>query len=604
MTSDARQRFILRVTAGYTVLALGWMVSAQQLFANLDDVESMVWLSSANGVLFVVVSAAGLHVALRSVPSGATGAERVVESLVNSLVGGGESRRLAMLFAVVATLAMLLIHLRLATGPGQSPLLILFMMPIVLSALFGGLWPGLLATVLAALGVDYMAIPPVRSLHIDAGRDLLQWSVLIVNGVAVSLLGELLRRYSRTAELHRRLFDSVISGTPDAVFVKDAKGRYLLANAATAAIGGRQEAELIGHDEHLLLTDDDARRLIEADRAIMASGRMQTGEEHVVTRDGRGLVFLATKGPVFDAAGRAVGLFCIAHEITARKRAESEIRLLNAELKHRANDHAAQLQSANRELEDLAYALTHNLRAPLRAIGGFSRLMFEDHAAELSDDAAASLEQVVRASDRMGELLDGILAMLRSTRGELRRQVVDVSELATRQLGALAQGEPGRRVAVHVDTGLAVVGDRRMLEAALGHLLDNAWKFTGGRDNAQISVCDIGEGQGFCVADNGAGFNMAHEKRLFQPFQRLHREDEFPGIGIGLATVQRIVRRHGGDIRASGEPGGGTRFWVYLPPAGRIMEENNGSKSHPAGGGQPPGRNADTAGIAQDQPGQ
>ena len=578
MKSRARERFIALATAGYAVLALAWIFLSDQLLSAMADVHAMVWLSTAKGALFVVVTAAAFFFALRAVPAAAGGgADRPLDRLAAGLSPGRLPQWLAYGFAVAATLAMLLVRDRIAVDFGDRPLLILFMFPIVLSALLGGLWPGLVATAVAALGLAYLAIPPVSSMRIGAGHDLLQWFSLIANGAAVSLLSEVLRRTLSRVEMNRRLLDAVVSGTPDAVFVKDAQGRYLLANAAVARFVGKAPAEIIGRDDRALFPDQSAREVMSIDRTIMAEGRTRTHEEHLTTLDGKALVFLVTKGPVCDEAGRVVGLFGISREITDRKRAEAQIRSLNAELERRVAERTGELESANRELEDLAYALTHNLGAPLRAIGGFSQLLMTDHAARFDPEARNCLDQITLASANMGHLIDGILALLRCTRGQLSRDTVDVSALATRRLDELARADPQRRVTRQVQANLTTVGDAAMLGVALTHLLDNAWKFTAGRAEPVIHVFagEIEGEAGICVADNGAGFDMDHAERLFQPFQRLHRQDEFPGIGIGLANVHRIIRRHGGQIRATGAPGAGATFCISLPQAPAATENRH-----------------------------
>jgi hypothetical protein len=578
MTRAARNRFIALATGGYAVLGLAWVFLSDRLLAAFADIESMPWLATVKGVFFVVATAAALFLALRAVSSTAAGMPQwPLEAPAGRFSPGRLPVWLTHAFAVAATLAMLLVRDRLAVEFGDRPLLILFMFPIILGALLGGLWPGLVATTVAALGLAYLAIPPVHSVRIGAGHDLLQWSFLIANGVAVSLLGEGLRRSLRRLAINRRLLDAFIAGTPDAVFVKDTQGRYLLANAATAGFVGKPVDEIVGRDDRALFRDGSARDLIAKDRMIMAAGGTQTHEERLATLDGKVLVFLVTKGPLFDEAGRVVGLFGISRDITDRKRAEEEIRSLNAELERRAAERSAELQSANLELEDLAYALTHNLRAPLRAIGGFSQVLLEDHAGKLDGDMRACLDQITQASSNLGGLIDGILALLRCTRGELQRGTVDISMLATRRLDELARAEPQRQVTRHVAAGLAVIGDAAMLAIVVTQLLDNAWKFTRDRADAviRVSAGEVDGLPGICVADNGAGFDMAHAEQLFPPFQRLHRQDEFPGIGIGLATVQRIIHRHGGQINAVAVPGAGATFCFSLPPATATSEDRH-----------------------------
>jgi signal transduction histidine kinase len=203
-------------------------------------------------------------------------------------------------------------------------------------------------------------------------------------------------------------------------------------------------------------------------------------------------------------------------------------------------------------------------------MSGFSQALVEDYGDKLEGEAKDYLAQIRLASRKMGELIDGILTLSRSTRGEVRRDDVDLSALARERLEERARDAPQGRVAVSVEDGLRVRGDRRMLDAALGNLIDNAWKYSAKADAPSIRVySEMRDGQcWFCVADNGAGFDMAHAARLFEPFQRLHRQDEFPGLGIGLATVQRIVQRHGGEIEARGATGQGATFCFRLNTGG------------------------------------
>jgi PAS domain S-box-containing protein len=267
--------------------------------------------------------------------------------------------------------------------------------------------------------------------------------------------------------------------------------------------------------------------------------------------------------------GRVVRLRGSVQDITERKLAQLEILTLNAELEQRIEERTAKLAAANQELDSFAYAVSHDLRAPLRALIGFSRALVEDYGPQLKGEAALFLEQIVQASRQMGQLIDGLLALSRTTRGALRRESVDLSAMAGHIRTNLERAEPERRVEWEIEEGLKAEGDGRMLESVLQNLLGNAFKYSSKTPAARIRFFAVErEGQRFfCISDNGAGFSMDHAARLFKPFQRLHRQDEFAGIGIGLATVLRIIERHGGVVEAEAEPGRGALFRFSLPPA-------------------------------------
>jgi PAS domain S-box-containing protein len=253
-------------------------------------------------------------------------------------------------------------------------------------------------------------------------------------------------------------------------------------------------------------------------------------------------------------------------DITAQQQAEQEIHNLNATLERRVAERTAELTAANQELDSFAYAVSHDLRAPLRAMSGFAQALGEDYGKTLQGDAKLYLAQIDLASRKMGELIDGLLTLPRSTRGDMKHDPVDVSALSRQVLAELALADPQRKVAVVAEAGMQARGDARMIEVVLRNLLGNAWKYTANSTAPSIRVYaeEREDGRHYCVADNGAGFDMAHANRLYQPFQRLHRQEEFPGIGIGLATVQRIVHRHGGAIEAHAEPGKGATFCFTL----------------------------------------
>lgn len=229
-------------------------------------------------------------------------------------------------------------------------------------------------------------------------------------------------------------------------------------------------------------------------------------------------------------------------------------------------DRAAELEAANAELDSFAYSVSHDLRAPLRSIDGFSKILLEDYDAALDDEGRSHLARVRQATTRMATLIDDMLGLSRIGRAELTRQEVDVSAVAAAVVADLRAADPGRDVVVDITPNLTVEADPHLLDVVVRNLIGNAWKFTAKTASARIWVGGSGPGV-FHVRDNGAGFDMAYASKLFAPFHRLHADADFPGNGIGLATVQRIVRRHGGWIRADAEVDRGATFTFAFGPA-------------------------------------
>jgi signal transduction histidine kinase len=236
------------------------------------------------------------------------------------------------------------------------------------------------------------------------------------------------------------------------------------------------------------------------------------------------------------------------------------------ELEKRVEERTRELADANRELEAFSYSVSHDLRAPLRVIDGLSYIVATDYGDKLGDEARGQLQRVRASAQRMASLVDDILTLSRISRAEVRRDTVDVSALARRVFVELEQREPARQVTFEVADGITANGDKQLIAIALENLLGNAWKFTSARPQASITLTrtESAEGATFAISDNGAGFDMAGAEQLFKPFQRLHDAARFEGTGIGLATVHRIVTRHGGRIWAHAAIDTGATFYFTL----------------------------------------
>ncbi|MGH7823284.1 MAG: sensor histidine kinase, partial [Candidatus Binatia bacterium] len=227
---------------------------------------------------------------------------------------------------------------------------------------------------------------------------------------------------------------------------------------------------------------------------------------------------------------------------------------------------AAQLEAANKELEAFSYSVSHDLRAPLRSIDGFSQALLEDYGDRFDSQAKSYLERVRAATRRMAQLIDDLLNLSRVARSEIRREPVDLSAMVQTVLVELQRREPDRQVECLVPPGMVAEGDARLLRLVLENLLANAWKFTSKKPHARIELGMTKQNgrPAYFVRDNGAGFDMAYASKLFGAFQRLHGAGDFPGTGVGLATVQRIVHRHGGRVWAEAAEGEGATFWFVL----------------------------------------
>ena len=302
-------------------------------------------------------------------------------------------------------------------------------------------------------------------------------------------------------------------------------------------------------------------------RRLVADGEPYDLELGLIRADGQRIWVRTIGRPVIEA-GRVVRVGGNIADVTDRRQAEEEIRTLNAELEQRVAARTAELEHANKELETFAYSVSHDLRAPLRAVDGFSQALLEDYAEKLGDEGRHDLERVRAGAVRMGDLIDAILQLSRLSRRRLVRVPVDISALASEVAAELQDDQPDRRVEVEIQNGLLDQADAALARTVLQNLLANAYKFTSNTAHARVRFGAVDQDgvPVYFVADNGAGFDMAHAERLFLPFHRLHRETEFPGNGIGLATVVRAVRKHGGVIWAQGAVNQGATFHFSLTP--------------------------------------
>jgi len=370
-----------------------------------------------------------------------------------------------------------------------------------------------------------------------------------------------IERALREAEERYRM---LIEGVQDyAVYMLDPSGRVASWNTGAQRINGYSAEEIVGRHFSEFYPREDAERGKPAHELKVAVEKGKYEEEGWrVRKDGSTFWASAVITPVRDETGQLRGFAKVTRDVTERKRAEDAIHKLNQVLQQ----HAGQLEAANKELEAFCYSVSHDLRAPLRSIDGFSQALLEDYGKALEPEARDFLQRVRAATQRMAQLIDDLLNLSRVTRGELSRSRVDLSGMARAVAAELQKTQPGRAVEFVIADGLTAEGDPRLLRVVLDNLLGNAWKFTAKRDAARIEFGSSGNNGShrFFVRDNGAGFDMAYAHKLFGAFQRLHGNGEFAGTGVGLATVQRIINRHGGKISAEGAVDRGATFHFTL----------------------------------------
>jgi PAS domain S-box-containing protein len=367
-------------------------------------------------------------------------------------------------------------------------------------------------------------------------------------------------------QLH--FLQQLLNSIPLPVYYKDLEGSYLGCNTAFKAFLGLPGEEIAGRTIHAVAPKERADKHREADLALLRNPGVLSYEVSDVYNDGKYRHVIFHKATFVDANGCVAGTVGTLVDITERKLAIEEIRRLNQELEQRVADRTAQLLAANGELEAFAYSVSHDLRAPLRHIEGFLELLQKRTAADLDEKSRHYMATILDATKRMGTLIDDLLYFSRMGRQEMTKTRVDLTALAQeviREIEPETEGRTVRWLLAHIPV---VMGDRSMLRIVLANLISNAVKFTRWREQAEIEIGSLSGRETetlVYVRDNGVGFDMNYSDKLFGVFQRLHREDEFEGTGIGLANVRRIINRHGGRTWAEGEVGHGATFWFSLP---------------------------------------
>jgi PAS domain S-box-containing protein len=353
-----------------------------------------------------------------------------------------------------------------------------------------------------------------------------------------------------------RLTRAVLEQATEAIVVCDSEGRVVRMNPAARRLGLEREGEDFSEALPLRFPSGEG---FAAAMAVARAGATARGLEATLVTETGPRDLLVGVGPLDVPGG---GVVVTLTDITDRNAAFRLARDLNETLERRVDERTEELVAVNRELEGFCYSVSHDLRAPLRGMNSASRILLQDHGDQISTEARWELERIARNATRLAHLMDDLLAFSRLGRQEMRFEPVDLSAISR----AVAEEYANEGVAVRIADGMVTTGDPSLLRLMLDNLVGNAVKFTRGREGAEVVVEATNEADTFVVRDNGIGFRPEYAARIFLPFERLHTEKEYPGTGIGLANVERVVRRHGGRIWAEGTPGAGARFFFRMSP--------------------------------------
>ena len=362
-------------------------------------------------------------------------------------------------------------------------------------------------------------------------------------------------------------FRQLANAVPTHVWTCDATGAVIYFNEPWYDYTGLTPQDSLGYQWARALHPLDRDDCLRLWHKSVESGQPYETEGRFRRADGEYRWFLSRAHPARDNDGRVTSWFGTSMDIEEKRRAEEKVSQLNLSLEQRVQERTSQLEASNRELEAFSYSVAHDLRAPLRAIDGFNQALVDDYGAMLPDEAKDLFQRARQASQRMAQLIDDLLNLSRVARAEMRQQRVNLSQMAEQIVAELQKAEPDRKVRAKIQPGITATGDDRLLRLVMDNLIGNAFKFTRKKSETEIefgSVLRDGRRVLF-VRDNGAGFSMQFAGKLFGPFQRLHAITEYPGTGIGLATVHRILLRHGGIIWPEAEQGKGATFFFTLP---------------------------------------
>jgi PAS domain S-box-containing protein len=459
----------------------------------------------------------------------------------------------------------------------------LFLTAIAIAVWYAGIGPAILAVVLSGLADTYFFIEPIYTLYITRD-DLPHFVIFLLFASLLTGFAAVRRRVE--AELLQASDDlqievaertqqaSLLNLTHDTIFVRDMSDVITYWNRGAQELYGWAAEDAIGKNSQQLLQTVFPAPVDDIRAELLRTGRWE-GELKKTRADGTQVVVASRWSLRRDEQERAVAILETNNNITERKRREQEIQSLNHELAKRSTE----LESINKELEAFAYSVSHDLRAPLRHMAGYTELLQKKISSALDEKSNHYIRMMLESAKRMGNLIDDLLAFSRIGRTETQKTLVSLPQLVREALTEVRQDTEGRNIAWKIGALPDFYGDRSMLRLVLINLLSNAIKFTRTRPQAEI---EIGSADGnrdeliVFVRDNGVGFDMKYGNKLFGVFQRLHQTDEFEGTGIGLATVQRIIHRHGGKVWAEGVVDSGATFYFSAPrPQGHLWKPTN-----------------------------
>ena len=461
----------------------------------------------------------------------------------------------------------------------------LFLFAVAVTAWYGGPGPAALSVLLSILLFDYFFVVPLFSFSVT-GTDIPYFVVFTSFAVLVAWFSGVRQRVERDLVLardhlqaevaERKQQASLLNLTHDSIFVRDMDFIITYWNAGAQELYGWPASEAIGENSQELLQTVFPAPIDAIRSELLGSGRWE-GELKRTNAGGAQVVVAARWSLQRDKQGQPASILETSNDITERKRREEEYQSLNQELAKRS----AQLEATNKELEAFAYSVSHDLRAPLRHMAGYTELVQKKAASVLDEKSNRYILMVLDSAKRMADLIDDLLTFSRIGRAETEKSLVSLPQLVREALSDLRQDTEGRDIAWRIGVLPDFYGDRSMFRLVIVNLLSNALKFTRPRAHAEIEIGCIdldGDGTTVFVRDNGVGFDMKYANKLFGVFQRLHSADAFEGTGIGLATVQRIVHRHGGKVWAEGAVNEGATFYFSTPkPQGHLWKQSASS---------------------------